>query len=450
MHPSISKYLVYYPAYLATAQHVWDHRPYLERTQWLSAEELKFRQWEKLKKLLNHVYETVPFYKRRLDSKGIIPSDVRSCADLNGIPPLTKDEITRNINAMISDSKRGRLFPRKTSGSSGQPLYLLKDATSLAVMDAVMYRNYGWYGVSMADRQARFWGIPLSLGSRLVTSAKDFSLNRIRFSPFDLSEEAYRRFLGRMRTFRPAYIYGYAQTIYRFAEFIASRGIDVSDIPLKCAIVTGEMIFENQLRLIETALGCKVSNEYGCTEVGIVAMTCPEGEMHLMAENLIVEFVKDGRHALPGEEAEIYITELYGETMPLIRYRLGDRGAYSERTCRCGRGLPLLDHVAGRNDDFIRCPNGRMIDPIVFEYILQELPAHLGNVTQFRITQSAIDRLEIEMCYRGCQIDHMAEWIERRMKKLTGHGMAFGFRAVDAISVEPSGKLRCFISELGR
>jgi phenylacetate-CoA ligase len=208
------------------------------------------------------------------------------------------------------------------------------------------------------------------------------------------------------------------------------------------------MVTREQIATIGAAFKSPVSNEYGCTEVGIIAMECPQKSMHLMIENLLIEFIRNGRHVEPEEEGEIIITELYGSAMPLIRYQVGDIGSYTPTECDCGRGMPLLHNLKGRSDEFIVCPNGKRVDPIVFEYILKEIPSRLGDVTRFRITQRRKDMLEVEICYSGNRYEELAQTATERLRKVLGDDFEFEFRSVDSITAEPSGKLRCFISRL--
>jgi phenylacetate-coenzyme A ligase PaaK-like adenylate-forming protein len=85
-----------------------------------------------------------------------------------------------------------------------------------------------------------------------------------------------------------------------------------------------------QRGVIAQAFKTTIVSEYGCTEVGIIAMDCPAGTMHLMGDALAVKIVRDGEPVGSGEEGEILVTELYGSFMPLICYRTGDRGVLSE------------------------------------------------------------------------------------------------------------------------
>ncbi len=444
----LAKYLVHYPFHLANGQRLWARKEKFEKTQWLPADSLRERQWDLTRKMLKYAAENVPYYRNRFREAGIRPEDIRTMEDYLHVPVLTKEDIKTHFDSLLCDTRKIKGYARKTSGSSGSPLRVVKDGEALSVMDAVMFRNYNWFGVGIGDRQARFWGSPLDGAGKAKTRAKDFLLNRIRLSPFDQTDASYLGYLRRIREFRPRYIYGYAQTVYNFSRFLAGRGDSLSDLKLLAVILTGEMVYADQVETIERAFGCKVSNEYGCTEAGIIAMTCPEKEMHLMTEYLLIEFERDGRHVSDGEEGDILLTELQGDLMPLIRYRIEDIGSPGNGACRCGRNLPILRSLKGRSDDFILLPGGKRIDPIFFEYILKALPKKYGTVKQFRIVQEEDFRLEIEMCHEGGKFDLAAAEIRAKMAEVLGSTVETNLRKTDVIPVERSGKLRCFVSRV--
>lgn len=446
----LRKYLVYNLYYKYTGQNVYDYKKQFTNSQWLNTEEINRRQFENFKKVFVYSYNNIPYYKKKYDEARINPDDIREEKDIIYIPTTQKNDLIENYSELFPAKWNGKVFIRKTSGSSGSPLRLAKGVKSLSVMDAIMYRNYAWFGIDVGGKQGRYWGAPLSPYAKTKTRFKDYVLGRIRFSPFEISEKACFEFYQRLRKYKPSYVYGYSQTVYRFAYLLGESNMDLEQLNLKAVIITGEMIFPHQLEIIEKVFRCPVANEYGCTELGIIAMQCQHKGMHLMTENLYIEFLKDNRHAAPGEEGEIVLTELFSDLMPLIRYRIGDIGIKSDKTCTCGRGLPLLKEIKGRSDDFILCIDGKQVDPIVFEYILQELPSSFGKITQFRILQKTIKNLEIEVCYEGQSFSKMRNEIEKKLKNIIGQEFEILFHRQENLEAEASGKLRCFISKLQR
>jgi phenylacetate-CoA ligase len=212
---------------------------------------------------------------------------------------------------------------------------------------------------------------------------------------------------------------------------------------LKAVILTGEMVFPRQVEVIKSAFGSAVTEEYGCSEVGPIGFRCPNGNMHLM-ENLLVEQSDDPCSELPGE---LFVTELYGRLFPFIRYRLGDRGTIACRQCKCGRTLPLLDSLHGRADDLIRCPNGSLVDPVLIEYIIKDMPQRYGAIHQFRIVQRTLDSIHLSATAKGNH-DKIRSYISHKLSEKLPEQLLVNIQFLSTIMKEESGKLRCFKSEI--
>lgn len=439
MNSLVSRYLFWKPILLFRGQNIWPLLRLYGKTQYRPREIIEEMQFAAFKRIFEYAYASIPFYRLKYRAAGIVPNDIRTKNDIPKIPVLTKQEVmsyTENLNS----SYRGRRFLRSTSGSTGKPLIFYKDSESMAHMDAIMYRNYSWYGIDLGDRQAKFWGHPLGRMAIAKTRFVDALLNRIRLSAFYLHEAGYKLYLRQMERFKPQFVYGYAQSIFQFSNYFYNRGIELSHLKIKAVILTGEMVFSHQIKVIKKVFGCPVTQEYGCTEVGLIGFGCPEGSMHVM-ENLMVETLQK-----PTEKtAEIVVSELYGQLFPFIRYRLGDRGRISSGSCSCGRSLDVLEQLSGRQDDFIICPDGRLIDPYLIEYVINEMPPGYGAIHQFRVIQEDQDRLHILLNIQGAG-ERIKAFARDRIRLLLPVQMHLEVDIVTELPKEVSGKLRCFIS----
>jgi len=202
-----------------------------------------------------------------------------------------------------------------------------------------------------------------------------------------MTRDTFGRFVRSLTRFKPAYLYGYGQSMYRLAQYVVDERIDLSPLRIKAVIVTAERVSAAQRKVIGEAFHARVVNEYGCTEAGVIAMECPLGNMHLMEDSLLVEVETKGRPAVAGEQGEILITELYGYATPLIRYKVGDLAIISQDKCRCGRGLRVLEKFTGRVTDIIVCRNGTMIDPDIVEFWLKRRSEMYTAVRQWSVKQ---------------------------------------------------------------
>lgn len=440
MNNLVSHYLVWRPILLYRGQNIWPLQKLYMETQYRPRELVEEEQFGAFKRVLEHSYASIPFYRKKYQAAGICPDDIRIRDDIRKIPLLTKQE-AMNHDGNLNGTYRGRRFKRSTSGSTGKPWIFYKDSESMTHMDAIMYRNYSWYGIKLGDRQARFWGHPLGQIGALKTRVIDALLNRLRLSAFYLHETGYKLYLRQMEQFNVQFVYGYAQSIFQFSNYFYTQGLDLSYLKIKAVIVTGEMIFSHQIEVIKEVFGCPVVQEYGCTEVGLIGFGCSEGTIHLM-ENLLVE-------TLPGmatdEAEEIVVTELYGRLFPFIRYQLGDRGRISMRACSCGRGLSVLEQLSGRQDDFIACPDGRLVDPYLVEYAINEMPPGYGVIHQFKVVQKERCSLHVMLRAQG-KTDLITDYVCHKLRNLLPPEMELHVDIVAELPKEISGKLRCFIS----
>lgn len=413
---------------------------HFSESQWLSNTELNRMQRRQLRSVLVYAYRHIPFYRRKFDSVSFRPEHFSDFAELKKIPFTTKDELRQYFGSRSCSfwEKVWSSSLRATSGSSGEPLALIKGFKSLSIMDAVMFRNYSWYSICPGDRQIRFWGSHFG-GKRWGPLLKDLLLNRKRLSAFNISKETASKLLREIERCHSWYLYGYAQAIYQVARLLADSGWRNGVNNSKGIILTGEMISQSQRDFIEEVFKSRTINEYGCTEAGVIAMECPQGRMHLM-ENLWIEIARS--EGMPF--GEVIVTELSTDYFPLIRYQVGDSASIDQESCSCGRGLSVLSGLQGRSDDLIECPDGRIVDPYFFEYLISELPSRYGSVHQFKIIQLKEHEFLFLLVVSDGFKDGSIKIISERVQSVLGAAAKVSFNIVSNIRKDPSGKLRCF------
>lgn len=446
MNENFAKHILGF-AYFIRGEDVWSILDRINENQWLTPNSLQEMQFNQIKKLLSHAFLHIPYYQRIMKEKGVHPDDIQSFKDFSKFPILTKEDIKANWQHLMNHNIKNRTSLRQTSGSTGIPLRIIKDRQTTAFMDAAMYRSYSWYGISPGSRQLRIWGMEIGALGKVKDYLKDLFLNRIRFSAFDLDKSNFSDLVWRIDRFRPSFIYGYAQSVFEFAKFIADKNLDLSYLHLRAVIVTGEMIFDWQKQVINYAFKCPVINEYGCTEAGIISIECPYGNMHVISDILYIETIKSDR--LSGEEEdEILITELNNNYSPLIRYKVGDKGKLSDKLCPCGRGFPVLTHIKGRSDDFIVFPSGKKVDPYILEYLLKKIPIKYGTINQFMIVQPTLSVLNIKLVVDSANNDKLKQIIQNNWNQIYGAEISLIIEFVNTLPKNSSGKLSCFKSLL--
>lgn len=444
MNKFLAKYCIYYPVQYLRGQEIWKYIKEFRQIQTESYEEILRVRDDKVKALIQHAYETVPYYRKVMDDEGISPRDIQGYDDLIHLPVLTKDIIRDRMDSLPCKRPSKALYERKTGGSTGMVLHFLKESDSLAKNDAIMYRCYSWYGIDIGDKQARFWGVPVEPVARLKEQIKDFILNRIRISAFDITEETCLREFERIRRYQPAYFYGYTTAIYGFGQALKKAGKDLKGINLKAVICTAEKMYAHHKMLFDEIFDCPVVDEYGSSENGIIAFQCSKGNMHIMSDHLAVEILdKDNRRVQTGELGKVVITDLSAYAMPLIRYEIGDMARGTEEACTCGINLPLMEIVEGRKEDFIRTSEGKMIHAAYLCYTLKDNAVH-----EFKMYQKDLNRLLVQIVKAQSFNSETEKKLDKKLRSALGNDMNIDFEYVERIPREQSGKLRYFVSEM--
>jgi phenylacetate-CoA ligase len=412
----------------------------LERTQWLPREQLLELQFARLREHVQFAYDHTVYYRRLLDERELPPGRIQSPADFARIPPLTRDLLRRHFDDLRARGARlGRVQRLSTGGSTGQPVTMLVDV-SVGIDLASRHRAHRWYGAEPGAREIVLWGSPIELGRQdRVRSLRDWLLNSRLLSAFDLGEPALARYAREIERYGPEIMYGYASAFYVLARYLQRVGWR-RHFPLKAIFTTAEPLLDFQRLAIESVFECPVGVEYGARDAGSLADECPEGGLHIEAESVMLE--TEGRTA--DGLGEILVTNLYSPAMPIIRYRTGDMGELDDRSCPCGRSLPLLKRVEGRRTDFIVTPGGRVLHALGVIYVLREVP----TVKEFQVIQEAVDRVRVDVVPEPTFSDRDRDGIARRLHTLLGPDVDVDVRQTDSIQRAASGKFRYVISHV--
>ena len=414
--------------------------------QHLSPDELLLRQSERVAALLEYVRGRVPRYRGSLSgTQRIDPGD--AVGVLSSLPTISKAQIQDQRLSFLAEPAPARVANKTTGGSTGQPVTIAKDAGAVAHEMAASWLGYGWFGIEMGDRAARFWGSPATVKRRLRYAAADLAMHRIRFSAFAFGDEDLERYWNRCVKFGPDYFYGYVSMLEAFAHYVNRRGLDGSLLNLKAIVTTSEVLTEPQRDLLGSTFNTRVQNEYGCGEVGPIAYECEEGSLHIMADNVFVEIVDEqGRPVGAGESGALLITDLNNRAMPLIRYQVGDFGVRGEQ-CRCGRGFPVLEKIWGRAYDFIEAPDGRRYHGEYFMYMFEDFRKEGIAAAQFQVTQRAVDKLEFAVVAGGDDLARLSQRIRARVAPAFG-GVEISVVPAESIQRAASGKIRLIRNEV--
>jgi phenylacetate-CoA ligase len=415
----------------------------LEKSQWWERERIEAYRLEKLRAMLDDVYRHVPYYRQAFDDAGLLASDIRSIADLGRVPFLTKALIRKNVELLKADDAV-RLKRYNTGGSTGEPLifYIGTDRVSHDV--AAKWRATRWWGVDIGDPEIVVWGSPIELGSQdYVKSLRDRLLRTKLLPAFEMSRAKLDQFIDEIQSLRPRMLFGYPSSLARIAMHADARGKRLDDLGIAVAFVTSERLYDHQRTQIAKTFGCRVANGYGGRDAGFIAHECPEGGMHISAEDIIVEIVgPSGELLSAGVSGEIVVTHLATRAFPFIRYRTGDMGILDDRQCACGRGLPMLKEIQGRTTDFVVAEDGTLMHGLALIYILRDRP----EIAEFKIIQESRHDICVQIVpVSGFNSELEASIVEGFRKRLGG-GVDVRIEPVAEIQPELSGKFRYVVS----
>lgn len=366
----------------------------------------------------------------------------------NEIPIMSKKEFQKPLSERLSDGfSSSTVYVNKTSGSSGDPFIFAKDKFCHALTWANNIRHFGWFGIDFnSSLQARFYGIPLDFIGNKKERIKDLLGNRYRFTIFDLSDDILEKVLLKFQKKKFDYINGYTSSIVLFAKFLQTKNIVLTTVcpTLKCCIVTSEMLFDDDEILLEKQFGVPVVNEYGASELDLIAFQNPKGEWQVNSETLFVEVLDEEKNVLPnGKEGRIVITSLYNKAHPFIRYDIGDVGILDERSTP---KKPILKKLIGRTNDVAVLPSGKKSPGLTFYYVTKSIIEDDGNVKEFVIKQTKIDTFIIEYVSEIELAEIQIQQIEKAITTYLESGLTFSFIRKEKLERSKSGKLKQFIS----
>jgi phenylacetate-CoA ligase len=417
----------------------------LEDSQWWPAERLSSLQAERLRALLVEAGRSVPYYREMFATKGFDPHTVRGVDDLQRLPFLTKSLIREHTSALKHSQAKG-LSRFNTGGSSGEPLifYIGRERVSHDV--AAKWRATRWWGVDIGDPEIVVWGSPIELGAQDRVRAWRDKLLRTELLPaFEMSEARLDGFIAAIRARRPRMLFGYPSSLSHIARHAEKSGQRMDDLRIRVAFCTSERLYDDQRATIGRVFGCPVANGYGGRDAGFIAHECPHGGMHVTAEDIVVEIVDaQGRVLPPGQAGEIVVTHLATRDFPFIRYRTGDIAVLDDRSCPCGRGLPMLREIQGRSTDFVVAADGTVMHGLALIYILRDLP----GVKQFKIVQESVLHARVQLVTDEAFDASVITRIATQFRARLGARVAVDIDLVEEIAPERSGKHRYVVSHV--
>ena len=407
-----------------------------------SEEEYSFFLKNKKNEVVAFHSENNPLYKNLIQGKKI--------NDWFDLPVMTKKDFQQPLLQRLSIGyNQKNIYVNKTSGSSGDPFIFAKDKFCHALTWVNIIHKFGDYGIDFnKSKQARFYGIPLDFVGYNKERLKDFIKKSYRFPIFDLSDKVLETVLTKFRKKSFDYINGYTSSIVLFAKFLKQKEIILKDVcpTLKCCVVTSEMLFQEDKTLMEKQFGVPIINEYGASELDLIAFQNTDDEWVVNSETLFVEILDENNNPLPnGQEGRVVITSLFNKAHPFIRYDIGDIGILDEKSTP---QKPILKKLIGRTNDIALLPSGKKSPGLTFYYVTKSIIEDNGNVKEFVVKQTKIDTFDIEYVSAIELTESQIKAIEKAITTYLETGLNFTFVKKEKLERGKSGKLKQFVSLL--
>ena len=405
-------------------------------------------QTAKLIDLLEHAYETVPYYREVLGDAGVVIDGNVDLTAFTDVPPLTKDRLREHHEELQSIEPGSGVFENTSGGTTGEPVEFLQDDGYLRWNRANKLYFHDLAGRSLGEPWIQLWGdesVTLDERKGLRERIADWIRNRHVLNSFQMDEDQMDTYVRQINHIQPRSIEAYVESIEELANHIIRKELDVYSP--NGILSTAGTLHPPVRERVEQAFGAPVLNKYGSREVGDIACECTQQDgLHVFSHTHYVEVIdEDGNPVPPGEEGELAITLLTNYTMPLIRYRIGDMGIKSERQCSCGRPFPLLEKVTGRVSDHLQSIDGGLVHGEFFTHLLYHKPW----VKKFQVRQTALD----QVVYRIVTEDEEPperdlKEIKTKTENVLGEEVVVAFDFCESIESSASGKYRYTISEV--
>jgi phenylacetate-CoA ligase len=382
-------------------------------------------------------------YNRNQNFKDKFPNGIPN--SWTEVPVMSKRDLQDDLSKIISNGlSKTNLYISNTSGSSGHPFFFAKTKDCHSLTWGIIKERYERHGIFLGDKQARFYGIPLTWKEHLKEKIKDYVANRVRFPVFDLSDNILNRYLQNFRKIKFKYIYGYTSAIVVFAKFLIRNNLVLKNVcpSLKLCIVTSEVCTAEDKAIMENAFGCKVINEYGASELDFIAIEDENNNWIITEESLFVEILDENNDPVSdGNEGKIVITSLFNKAMPFIRYEIGDLGILSR--VKHGK-YRILQSLLGRSNDFAILPSGKKAAGLTFYYISKSLLEANGVMKEFIIKQIDYDTFLYEYVAERDLNDNERKSVINMMDLYLEPGLKVIFEKKENILRSGSGKLKHF------
>lgn len=428
-----------------------------ERSQWWSLEDHTKYQQRLLRQAVTQAYSQVPYYQDLFRKLRLTPADIRTVGDLQKLPLLSKATLRthfRRLQARNKNLYHARLY--RTGGTSGEPVRFLLDKPANVLEFVYYWSHWSWAGYRLGKRFAELTSHYFLQNDELAKQPWRFqrSFGRLLLNSLALCPDGVEGLARALRRYRPSFLKGLASPLFFLALFFKENKIE--DITLRGVFSTGEVLLASQRKLIEQVFHTKVYDSYGHMERTVAISECPLGRLHINPEYGVLELVDYsplsvappdyGNRSVNVFAARVVGTSLHNRSMPLLRYEVGDLVEVEEPAspCPCGRSMPCVRRIIGRQEDVVTTPDGRVISSlfIVFNQV--------AGISLGQAVQEAADKLSVRIVPSAAYTAQSESDLYGYLRRFLGSAMHIDveYLSAEALRRRTVGKFRTIISQV--
>lgn len=371
---------------------------------------------KRLEKIVRETYETVPIYVRNREKLKINMEEIVKEEKWEDIPVLERNQIISEETSVMAPSAVSLLMANKlifarTSGSTGKymEIWWKKEDYNKSMLPLWYYRNK-YYGILPQDKMCYFYTV-----HNVEEEEKSFlRKSELGFSKMNLTMERLSDIWHEMKEFQPKWLMLQPEIAMLLCKCMDRYGLARIE-SVQYIEFSGEILTDTIRQTVKEHFECRMANQYGANEFNSIAYECPYGNMHLMSENVYVEVLNENGECVAGEEGEVYVTSLTNSVMPLIRYRIGDRGKLEMgKKCLCKNHNPVFQLSSGRADDWIVLADSEKVMPNVliraFDCVNYRMD---GVIKQFQAIQEDIGQFLVRLV-----VEEEDEYLKKEIEEL--------------------------------
>ena len=425
-----------------------DRLNFLKHSQFWDKKEIDLYQTERIKELVEHCYNHVPFYREFMLKNDLKPSDFNTKNDVRKFPLIDKKIIQNNYRAFIpTNVEMKTLDTRTTGGSTGSPLTVYADLNFYSKDKANTEYYMSVFGQSIfSGKSIRLYGDKIE--GELIEKNIFWRLENNRklvMSCYHVNTDSIYTYLEKINDFQPSYIHTRPSSIFLLSKLADEQKLIINK-GINYIFCDGEYLTKGQREMIERVFHCRVINIFGHTEGCLVGHPCMySNNLHFMPQVGMLELIDASGNEVEevGKLGEMVATGFNNFNFPLIRYRTYDMAVKgSNATCQCLRNYPLIQEVEGRVQDYVLNAYGNVIPiaPAIFNYNDMDW---IG-VEEFRVIQKVKGEILLLVKFESSNSNKSSTLIDiqKGVALILGDGMTVHVKEVHDLSKTKIGKYR--------